>query len=337
MEKPMQKYAKLYLALLVLPLFLFVSACSDDDSTTNPTPNVNEAELLVQSLEGTNGGYLNNECPAIVTAQNVYEDLNGAKKFYLVDVRAKADYDKGHVAGAVNVLPADILTHMASVNMANYDKVAIICYSGQTAAWLTAICRMSGYSKVFSMKYGMSSWHADFDKITPNISSQYVGVFTDAVTNKAAAGALPTLTTGKTVGADILKDRVAAVLAEGFSKSTIAAATVMTDPSQYYIVNYWPATDYSTLKHINGAIQYSPKADLKLATFLKTLPTNKTIVVYCYTGQTSANVVAILRAMGYDAKSLLYGVNAMIWQTMKDGNKNPWNATNDCMNFAYVK
>lgn len=332
----MQKYTKLYLALLVLPLFLFLGACSDDDNTTNP-PAVNEAELLVQTLEGSNGGYLNTDCPAIVTAQNVYEDLNGAKKFYLVDVRAKADYDKGHVSGAVNVLPADILTHMGTVAMANYDKVVVICYSGQTAGWLAAICRMSGYSKVFSMKYGMSSWHSDFDKITANISSQYVSNFTDAVTAKAAAGNLPTLATGKTTGADILKDRVAAVLAEGFSKSTIPAASVMADPSQYYIVNYWPVADYTTLKHINGAIQYTPKADLKLATFLKTLPTNKTIVVYCYTGQTSANVAAILRVMGYDAKSLLYGVNAMIWQTMKDGNKNPWNATNDCMNFSYVK
>jgi rhodanese-related sulfurtransferase len=49
---------------------------------------------------------------------------------------------------------------------------------------------------------------------------------------------------------------------------------------------------------------------------MKTLPTNQTIVVYCYTGQTSSFVAAYLRLLGYDAKSLSFGANAMIYDTM---------------------
>jgi rhodanese-related sulfurtransferase len=56
--------------------------------------------------------------------------------------------------------------------------------------------------------------------------------------------------------------------------------------------------------------------DLKLSTNLKTLPTDKSIVVYCYTGQTSASTAFILRTLGYDAKSLSYGANAMFYDTM---------------------
>ncbi len=51
-------------------------------------------------------------------------------------------------------------------------------------------------------------------------------------------------------------------------------------------------------------------------TFLNTLPTNKKIAVYCYTGQTSAHVAAYLRVLGYDAKSILFGVNGMAHDTM---------------------
>jgi rhodanese-related sulfurtransferase len=55
---------------------------------------------------------------------------------------------------------------------------------------------------------------------------------------------------------------------------------------------------------------------MKLSADLKTLPTDETIVVYCYTGQTSAALAAYLRILGYDAVTLLFGTNAMIYDTM---------------------
>jgi rhodanese-related sulfurtransferase len=321
---------------LILPLLVFTSACSDDEDPV--TPAANEAELLIQQLEGSNGGYLNTDCPAIVAAQNVYEDINGAKKMYLLDVRTAADFALGHVEGAHNVAIADVLTHMKTVNLANYDKIVVICYTGQSAAWTTAILRMSGYNTAFSMKYGMSSWHADFDKISSKVGSSYLGQFvTAAAPAKPAAGNLPTLATGKNAGSEILADRIAAVLAEGYSKSATDAATVFATPDQFFVLNYWGEADFLNIGHIPNAYQYTPKADLKLATLLKTLPTNKTIAVYCYTGQTSANVAAILRVMGYDAKSISSGTQGMIWQRMKDNNKTAFDASEDCEGFAYVK
>jgi rhodanese-related sulfurtransferase len=322
--------------LVALPLLVFTNACSDDDDPI--TPAIDESALLVAELEGANGDYMNTAAPAIVSAQEVYEDINGAKKWYILDIRAAADFAKGHIAGAVNVPIADVLTHMAGVNMANYDKIAVICYTGQSAAWTTAILRMSGYTKAFSMKFGMSSWHSDFDNITSKLNSDKVGQFvmTDSPA-KPAAGNLPSVSTGKTTGTEILKARIAAIHGEGYSKSAIDAATVFTNLSQYFIINYWPVADYTGVGHIPGSLQYTPKADFKLATNLKTLPTNKTVVVYCYTGQTSANVAAILRVMGYDAKSLAFGTQGMIADKMKTAGKTVYQNGVDCKNFDYVK
>jgi rhodanese-related sulfurtransferase len=323
--------------ILVLPLLVFASACSDDDDDP-VTPPANEAELLVQHLEGTMGDYLNTACPAIVSADNVFQDISGTKKMYLIDVRAAADFALGHVPGANNVLIADLLTHLKTVNVANYDKIVLICYTGQSAAWATAILRMAGYNTAHSMKYGMSSWHSDFDRITLRLKSDRLNDFvTTAAPAKPAVGALPTIATGKTTGAEILADRLATVHAAGYTPSATDAATVYTSPDQFFILNYWSEADYLGIGHIAGSYQYTPKVDLKLSTMLKTLPTNKTIAVYCYTGQTSANVAAILRVMGYDAKSLSFGTQGMIWQKMKDNGKTAFDATVDCKGFAYEK
>jgi rhodanese-related sulfurtransferase len=329
----MKRYA--HLLLYVLPLLFVLNGCSKDDD--NPIqPAINEAELLVQAVEGSDGGYLNTACPAIITADDVYTDVYGAKKFYIMDVRAAADYALGHIQGAVNVTIANGVQHVKSLT-GTYDKIVVVCYTGQSAAFLTAILRLNGVSNVFSMKYGMTAWHKNFDRLTSKMSSQYAAQFVDTDYPKAAAGSLPTLSTGLTTGAAILQSRLDSVLAQGYSMVSIDPSIVMADPSKYYIVNYWPASEYTSFKHIPGAMQYTPKADLKLSTFLKTLPTDKIIVVYCYSGQTSSNVATILRVMGYNAKSLSYGANGLIWQTMKDGGKKPFEASADCKDFPYVQ
>ena len=71
--------------------------------------------------------------------------------------------------------------------------------------------------------------------------------------------------------------------------------------------------------HIEGAMQYTPKVDIHSDEFLNTLPTDKTVVVYCYSGQTSANMAAYLRVLGYDAVSLVFGANGMIHDEMTAG------------------
>lgn len=321
------------LAIVVLPL---LAACSEDE--TNPTtPPVDESALLVQYLETTNGDYLNTACPAIVTAKDVYDNYNGARNWYLIDVRAATDYTAGHAPGAVNVTLADIVSHVRGLDKSKYEKIVVICYTGQSAAYGCAMLRLDGVTTAFSMKYGMSSWNAACDRVTSKLNSSYESQFVTTDFPKAAAGSLPVLGTGKTTGAEILAVRLDSIRAQGYAKVSIDAATVMANPDQYYILNYWVATDYTTVGHLPSAIQYTPKADLKSTTFLKTLPTNKTIVVYCYTGQTSANVATILRVMGYDAKSLSFGTQGLIADRMKSMNKTCYDQARDCMGYDLVQ
>jgi rhodanese-related sulfurtransferase len=299
---------------------LLVSALVITSCTKDPI-EINEAQVLVEYLESTSSplmkDYVATDLPSVMAATEL-QTLNAASQVYIIDIRSAADFANGHIQNAVRVDVADILTHVQGLNMASYTKVAVVCYTGQTAGWAVSLLRLLGYDKVWSLKWGMTSWNSFFatswNNATANGNSQAANFVTTAAT-KAVAGELPVLSTGKTTGQEILEARVAAVLAEGFDAAKVTNATVFGALTNYYIVNYWTTAHYD-LGHIPGAIQYTPKESLKLAADLKTLPTDKPIAVYCFTGQTSAFLSAYLRVIGYNAKSILFGTNGMIYDFM---------------------
>ncbi len=303
---------KLFYLMLILPILFLGQACSDDDNSTEPD-SINEAEVLAQYLEDQPTTF-----PAIIKADALHSKILVAPTTVaIIDIRGETDYAAGHIPGAVNVTAANLLSYYESNNLSSKEDVVIVCKSGQTAAWATALMRIAGYSNVKDLLFGMCSWNeATNGSWVNSIGNTYASQFTSDATSKNAAGELPELSTGKESGADIARARVEAVFAEGFSPAaTITNATVFGSLSSNYIVNYWSETDYSW-GHIPGAVQYTPKASLTYNTDLNTLPTDKPVVVYCYTGTTSGHMAAYLRVLGYDAKTLLFGVNGMSYDDM---------------------
>lgn len=80
------------------------------------------------------------------------------------------------------------------------------------------------------------------------------------------------------------------------------------DSNNPYIVSVRSQEDYEK-GHIPTAVRMDAKT-LFTEDNLATLPTDQQIVIYCYTGQTSSQVVSALRMLGYDAYSLLFGFGA---------------------------
>ncbi len=310
-----------YLVILGLVFgFLFVTSCKKDED--DPQPQVNEAEVLASFLESNDSpygkDYVNTDMASIMPATEVRQ-LNLTGQVYIMDIRAAADYANGHIENAVNVPLGQVLSHIESIDHASYEKIAVVCYGGQSAAYATSLLRLMGYNNVFSMGFGMASWNADFATPWQNaIGNAYATQFTSEVTAKAEKGDMPDLNTGKTTGMEILESRMNTVLSEGFQPCGIAASEVFANLSNYYIVNYWPEDQYLDPGHIPGAIQYTPKQTMKLDVDLKTLPTDQPIVIYCYTGQGSGFLSAYLRLLGYDARSLVYGASSMIWNMLDD-------------------
>jgi len=324
------------IAIIMMILGLFITACTEDETPINNN-TIDESKVLVEYLEA-NGNYINTAAPSVVKASDVYTMLlTSPSKLYVIDIRTAEDFAKGHINGAVNVSLANLLTHIKSINPTQYDKIVIACYTGQTASYGTALMRMLGYSNVEALKFGMASWNPEFkSKWSSAIGNSRATQFETTANPKPAAGKLPVINTGKKTGAEILEARVNQLLADGYTVASIKNSDVFDNLTKYFIVNYWPENQYLNPGHIPGAIQYTPKNDLKSTTFLNTLPTDKEVVVYCYTGMTSSHVVAYLRLLGYNAKSLLYGANAMIYDLLISNKMTAW-TDEECHEYEFVK
>ena len=112
-----------------------------------------------------------------------------------------------------------------------------------------------------------------------------------------------------------MNERIKAVFAAGFREALIFADEVFENPSKYYIINYDRRDKYEA-GHIPGAVRYKPGGTLGIASEMETIPTDKSVVVYCGTGHNSGFATAYLRLFGYDAHTLTYGNNAFMHDKM---------------------
>ena len=307
----MKKY---YLVLSILFAALVLTSSCKKDETTEPA--INEAQVLADYLST----YPNTDpFPAMISASDLNTLIVALDPgVYVIDIRSATDFGNGHITGAVNVTLTNLLTYYESNNLSTKTTVAIACYSGQTASYGASLLRMLGYTNIKVLKFGMSSWNpATKGSWVNNIKNTLATEMVTTAGTKNATGELPVLSTGKTTGAEILRARVETLLAvaDPFAEAKITNQAAYDNRASEYIVNYWKTTHYSA-GHLPGAVQYTPKETMSITQELKTLPTDKPVVVYCYTGQTSGFLVAYLKVLGYDAKSLLFGTNGMMYDDM---------------------
>ncbi|MHB1048726.1 MAG: rhodanese-like domain-containing protein [Bacteroidota bacterium] len=318
----MKKHNFLYLLFVVL---FFAAGCKEDEETpVTPPATIDEATELVKYVEA-NGDYIYTGASFVLPASTYKTEVTAdPTKVYTIDIRSAADYTAKHLKGAVNVTIPNLLTHVKTLNFANYKYVVVTCYSGQSAAFSVSLVRaalpLTDANKVVSLKWGMTSIDSQFATstwLTKMLNTRANQFVTTDPPSKPAKGNLPTLNTGQKTGQAVLEARINEVLGAGYTIG-IPEGTVYSNLSNYYIVNYWPLAAYKDPGHIEGAYNYEPSTKpFKLDNDLKTLPTDKPVVVYCYTGQTSAYVGAYLKLIGYDVKSLAYGANSMIYDKMK--------------------
>ncbi len=307
-------YKSIIFSLIVFTAVVFTSC----ERYYNPGLNIKtvqedtikepEIKVLLRYINNS-GDYINTKgVPNMVSAGDVYDNLSN---YYVIDIRSHEEYVAGHINGAVNVKASEIIDFLdKNVSPVVYDKIVIACHTGQSASYVTSALRLMGYSNVYAMKYGMSSWNRKLDKWSKGVSNKYANKLETQFNPKGEKTAYPEIKTGEHCGAEILHARVKTVLNTPFSKLKINAERAFTD-SSFYIVNYWPKDKYEK-GHIPGATQYTPKYDLNDTTFLKTLPVDKKILVYCFTGQNAAFTIAYLRLLGYNAFTLGFGANSFM-------------------------
>ena len=309
----MKKVTLLFIGLL-LP-FLFLTSCDKgDDPSDGPIVVVEPAftvlsDYMVANKLDISKVITNDAGQKFVTGAPALADYDAdayKAKYYIMDIRSADAFATSHIDGAVNVAFGDILTKSAD---AGSKQILVVCYTGQTACYATALLRMYGKTDAQALKWGMTGWSETTDSWTGKLGN--VGSDSSNWSFGAAPAVNvyddPIISTLKTTGSEILKSRVEAVVAEGFK--TASNLDVIASPSSYFINNYFSEADYAGFGHITGAHRILPLT-LEGGEY-KNLDASAKVVTYCYTGQTSAVVTACLRVLGYDAYSLTFGMNGL--------------------------
>ena len=294
--------------LITLISLTMVLSCSKDD---NDNDIESSFEVLVNYMN-SNDMTIDDLLTGWIVAPDSTLYANIAD-YYVMDLRGAdyqppngvIDYDDGHIEGAVLTSSATIIADAAA---SDNKPIIVVCWTGQSAGFSTMALRMSGYdAKV--LKYGMSGWHTDFDMWSANTATLDSDNWIAAPGSIAADATYgyPDLDVVGETGAEILAERVAAMLAGGFKgvKAINDGAGVLEAPENFFINNYWAAADVETYGNIVGSHRIKPLD-------LTKLDPDKQIVTYCWTSMTSSVVSAYLIVLGYDAASLRYGVNGMI-------------------------
>ena len=331
------------LLVLFYSIFVFHGCLSDE-----PGPNANfdiddTAELLIY-LE-SRGDYINNTSTfSLIEAPEVFATLEDN---LILDVRPSEEFVQGHIEGAVNLSGGQILDYILERDHQNYNMIVIVSASGQSSAYYTTLLRLYGLSNVYSLKWGMASWNPFFSNAWQDVISDPIN--TETFTNyiyddRNEFTRLPELIFDDNNASIELKleERTRLFLSRGFVEHSSHLINTEASVSLSRILENWdPRTETYPGYYIicmmrdlyfyekQGILDYPghppttleyrtliPYSEFKSIKYLQTLPTDKTIILYCYNGHYSAALTAYLHILGYDSQSVLYGYNRMHFARM---------------------
>lgn len=312
----------LWISLVLL--HLLVVSCTTADVKKSVEQTADGSEMLMSYLE-TGGDYINSvQAPAIMTAPELHALLN--RNILIIDLREHDQFASGHIEGAVNVGPGDVVAYFRNtIDAGAFERIVFTCSRGQLSAYVTGLMRQLGYDNTFSVRYGLSAWNRDvakagWDLVTGNSLADKLESTPYA---KNLSTSLPTVTTSLKSGYDIALERADSLLKLPPTAFLFSIEDLMAGKQDFYLVNYWTEEQYVNHGHLPGAVQYTPKQSLGRQTALLTLPTDKAVVVYCNNGHHSAHAVAYLRLLGYEAYSLMYGANSFMIDDLRKKESNP--------------
>jgi rhodanese-related sulfurtransferase len=294
---------------LTIALGLLLTGCGQTKpAATTPAPASTPAPAAEDSAKVVKDAvtkYFNN-IPTVgdsykIAEAKLKEELEkNPDKYVVFDIRKADAYAKGHIKGAINVpFGKDIADNLEKMRAVAKDKTAIVaCYTGQTAGQTDSLLNIAGIN-TRSLNFGMGM--DGFEK-------GWLALKYPVVTDAAPMPNAPAVESPSKAIDQAVKDYFTKMGADSYKidlpqlKDAIAKT-----PDQYLIVDVRQKKDFDA-GHIKGAINVPYGPDLaKELDNLKTKAQGKTMVVYCYTGQTAGQADSLFNVAGIKTLSLNFG------------------------------
>jgi len=225
------------------------------------------------------------------------EKAKASEDMTIIDIRRSDDYEKGHIRGAVS-MPFGPAIAGDLARIPDDKPVYVYCYSGQTAGQAVLTMNVAGvYARSVNLGWDLGvtrvEGHESLVTTEPYVLDKPVRTVEKAVLGKVTAYYEGLSTVSDTIFKNykISEEDVLSIINNG--------------DEDYFILSVRREDDFRAA-YINGAVNI-PFGNGTADSF-HLIPREKKIVVYCYTGQTSGQVTAALRLLGYDAVSMNAGM-----------------------------
>ncbi|AKK05601.1 Rhodanese-related sulfurtransferase [Corynebacterium mustelae] len=86
---------------------------------------------------------------------------NGAT---IIDVRSPAEYDSGHIPGAVNFDVDDPEFGNKILELDQSKEYAVYCRSGNRSSGAIAVMELAGFSNIAHLDEGLDAWNGELEK-----------------------------------------------------------------------------------------------------------------------------------------------------------------------------
>ncbi len=224
----------------------------------------------------------------LISPVSFVRKVEAGEDMFIIDLRSKEDYDESHIKGATSIhYTRDFYTKIQSIP--NDKPVIFYCYGGQLGAQAACLMKIVGV-EARSVNLGWmgiknlakgdvyTTEPRDFEEKNYGYNEEAVEAIKDYCDHAEHLNLMP---------CKVMKQ-------------------MMEDKEDIYIMSIRSAEDFAA-GHIRGAISIPYRKGMQ-EEFVD-IPKDKTIIVYCYSGQTSAHVMVALKLMGYkNTYSLKYGM-----------------------------
>jgi len=109
--------------------------------------------VIVFSSHGLKGG-------PEVSIKDTTALLKGEPRPILVDLRERAEYDQGHIAGAISVPNGEFKARLESLKLPKFDAVILYSTDDVLARDATKHLYESGYQGALTLQGGLNAWRA---------------------------------------------------------------------------------------------------------------------------------------------------------------------------------
>lgn len=240
-----------------------------------------------------------------ITEKDLKDNLDKTPdKYVILDIRKADAYAQGHIKGAINVpYGADIAKNLDSIRALAKDKTLIVaCYTGQTAGQADSLLNIAGI-KTLSLNSGMGGGGTVGFETRGWLGQKY-----PIVIEPTPIPAVPAVASNSKAIDVAVQKYFNEVPADSYKIDLpVMKDALAKEADKYYLVDVRKAEDFAK-GHIKGAVNVPYGPDVaKTLDSIKDKSKGKTVVVYCYTGQTAAQVDSLLNIFGVPTKSLNFG------------------------------